>query len=167
MWGPGKWRSIALRYAARMEVIPCCLQDFQSDVCSKKLGSAVTRCAAHIKVVLCRTRDSQSDAIGIACVLCWRSENASLQGGSMLQRPHAAHGTREFVRGSMAAMPFAPGMPSLCPFHSSHRKRSDGDDIPAAGLHSEACNRSMGPLLRSQFTLINHNQHLHLCNSHT
>ena len=31
----------------------------------------------------------------------------------MLQRPHAALGTREFVRGSMGAMPFAPGMP-LC-----------------------------------------------------
>ena len=47
-----------------------------------------------------------------------------VQGASMLQRPHAAHGTREFVRGSMAAMPFAPGvlvtlLPTSSPLHGS------------------------------------------------
>ena len=31
----------------------------------------------------------------------------------MLRRPHAAHRTREFVRGSLAAVPFAPGKPSM------------------------------------------------------
>ncbi len=37
----------------------------------------------------------------------------------MLRRPHAAQGTREFVRGSLASLPFAPGEalpkpPSCC-----------------------------------------------------
>ena len=35
----------------------------------------------------------------------------------MLRRPHAAQGTREFVRGSMAAMPFAPGAQSPSSIH--------------------------------------------------
>ena len=28
----------------------------------------------------------------------------------MLRRPHAAQGTREFVRGSLASLPFSPGV---------------------------------------------------------
>lgn len=54
-------------------------------------------------------------ALAIAACLQSRAEKQALnrvciaQGGSTIRPTHAAQGTREFVRGSMASLPFTPG----------------------------------------------------------
>ena len=51
------------------------------------------------------------DTHSVTCV----SQGTASTSASLLRKPQAAQGTREYVRGSLGAMPFAPGAPLAVP----------------------------------------------------